>query len=76
MGIMVVGMTKNDEGGVDPFTEQVDQTDYLTHGRLPENMDPAATRKVNSVYANSIRLRQGRSCPRSRFATSPSRRAT
>jgi len=59
MGIMVVGITKDDEGGVDPFTGQVDQTDYLTHGRLPENEDPAGTRKVNSVYANSIRLRQG-----------------
>lgn len=59
MGIMVVGITKDDEGGVDPFTDQVDQTDYLTHGRLAENMDPAGTRKVNSVYANSIRLRQG-----------------
>ena len=59
MGIMVVGITKDDEGGVDPFTEKVDETDYLTHGRLPENMDPSSTRKVNSVYNNSIRLRQG-----------------
>jgi hypothetical protein len=59
MGIMVVQITLDDEGGVDPFTGQVDQTDYLTHGRLAENKDPAATRKVNSVYANSIRLRQG-----------------
>jgi plastocyanin len=59
MGIMVVGITKDDEGGVDPFTGTVDQTDYLTHGELPENRDPAATRKVSSVYANSIRLRQG-----------------
>ena len=59
MGIMVVGTTKDDEGGVDPFTGTVDQTDYLTHGRLPENIDPAGTRRVNSVYANSIRLRQG-----------------
>jgi hypothetical protein len=59
MGIMVVGITKDDEGGVDPFTGQVDQTDYLTHGRLPENIDPSGTRRVNSVYANSIRLRQG-----------------
>ena len=59
MGIMVVGITKDDEGGVDPFSGQIDQTDYLTHGRLPENMDPSATRRTSSVYANSIRLRQG-----------------
>src|SRR4051794_25269090 len=59
MGIMVVGITKDDEGGVDPFTGTIDQTDYLTHGELPENKDPAATRKVSSVYANSIKMRQG-----------------
>src|SRR4051794_10956096 len=59
MGIMVTQITKDDEGGVDPFTGTVDQTDYLTHGRLPENKDPAATRKVSAAYANSIRLRQG-----------------
>ena len=59
MGIMVVGMTKDDQGGVDPFTGKVDETDFLTHGRLPENMDPAGTRKVNKAYVNSIRLRQG-----------------
>ena len=38
MGIMVVGITKQPvPGGVDPFdpsTGTVDQTDYLTHGRL------------------------------------------
>jgi hypothetical protein len=59
MGIMITAITKDDQGGVDPFTGEVDQTDYLTHGRLPENIDPAATQKVNSVYANSIRLRPG-----------------
>src|SRR3954470_9372901 len=59
MGIMVVGITKDDEGGVDPFTGTVDQTDYLTHGELPENKDPAATRRVSSVYSNSIKMRQG-----------------
>jgi hypothetical protein len=59
MGIMVVQVTKDDEGGVDPFTDQVDQTDYLTHGRLAENKDPAGVRRVNTAYANSIRLRQG-----------------
>jgi hypothetical protein len=40
MGIMVLGITKEDDGGVDPFTGKVDQTDFLTHGRLPENRDP------------------------------------
>jgi plastocyanin len=59
MGIMVVGITAGDEGGVDPFTGEVDQTDYLTHGRLPENMDPAGTRRVNRVYGNVLRERQG-----------------
>ena len=59
MGIMVVGVTAGDDGGVDPFTGQVDQTDYLTHGRLPENRDPASTRRVNPAYANAIRLRPG-----------------
>jgi hypothetical protein len=59
MGIMVLGITKEDDGGVDPFTGKVDQTDFLTHGRLPENRDPAATRQVNPGYSNAIRLRQG-----------------
>src|SRR4051812_14793119 len=59
MGIMVVGMTKDDEGGVDPFTGTVDQTDYLTHGELPENRDPAGTRKVNTAYGNAIKDRSG-----------------
>jgi plastocyanin len=59
MGIMVVGITKGDEGGVDPFTEKVDETDYLTHGELPENREPKGVYKRNSVYAKSIRLRQG-----------------
>jgi hypothetical protein len=59
MGIMITGITKDDEGGVDPFADAVDQTDYLTHGRLPENIDFAGTRKVSSVYANAIRLRRG-----------------
>jgi hypothetical protein len=59
MGIMVVGITKDDQGGVDPFTDKVDETDYLTHGELPENREPRGVYKRNSVYANSIRLRQG-----------------
>lgn len=59
MGIMVVGITKGDEGGVDPFTGTVDQTDYLTHGRLPENMDPKGTRKVNKAYGNALKERPG-----------------
>jgi hypothetical protein len=59
MGIMFVDITNDDEGGVDPFTEQVDQSDYLTHGRLPENVDSPTTTKVNTAYANAIRLRHG-----------------
>jgi len=59
MGIMIAGITLGDEGGVDPFTGQVDQSDFLTHGRLRENIDPPATRRVNPGYANSLKLRQG-----------------
>ena len=60
MGIMVVGITKGDEGGVDPFTGHVDQTDYLTHGRLPENIDPLHA-QANRPTANAIRLARARS---------------
>lgn len=59
MGIMIAGITLGDEGGVDPFTGRVDQTDFLTHGRLRENIDPPATRRANPGYANSLKLRQG-----------------
>ena len=58
MGIMVVGITKDAQGGVDPFTGTVDQTDYLTHGRLPENKDTNPG-SYNPAYANAIRLRPG-----------------
>src|SRR6478672_173061 len=62
MGIMVVGITKQPvPGGVDPFdpsTGTVDQTDYLTHGRLPENID-SGVRKPNIGLHNPIRLRTG-----------------
>jgi hypothetical protein len=59
MGIMVVGITTDDEGGVDPFTGTVDQTDYLTHGRLKENIDPPGTRHVNPAYNIASKMRQG-----------------
>ena len=56
---MVVGITKEPvPGGVDPFTGTVDQTDYLTHGRLPENID-SGVRKKNPGLRNPIRLRTG-----------------
>jgi hypothetical protein len=62
MGIMVVGITAQPvPGGVDPFdpsTGTVDQTDYLTHGRLPENIDRGARTK-NIGLRNPIRLRTG-----------------
>jgi hypothetical protein len=58
MGIMVVGMTKGPDGGVDPFSGKVDQTDYLTHGRLPENID-RNIRKATSGLSNPLRLRPG-----------------
>jgi hypothetical protein len=58
MGIMVVGITKTPDGGVDPFAGEVDQTDYLTHGRLPENID-AGVRRANPALSNPLRLRRG-----------------
>jgi hypothetical protein len=59
MGIMPVGITNGDEGGVDPFTGKVDQADYLTHGRLAENKDPASTRRRNAAYNDARTMRQG-----------------
>jgi hypothetical protein len=59
MGIMVVGVTDGPDGGVDPFTGQVDKTDYLTHGRLPENKEPARVGTANPGLRNPLRLRQG-----------------
>jgi plastocyanin len=47
-------------GGVDPFTQAVDQTDQLTHGRLDENID------------SGVRLPTGLKNPVSR-ASGPSR---
>jgi hypothetical protein len=58
MGIMPVAMTEQPDGGVDPFTEAVDQTDYLTHGRLSENID-RNIRKAAPDLSNPIRLRRG-----------------
>jgi hypothetical protein len=62
MGIMIVGITQHPvPGGVDPFdpsTGTVDQTDHLTHGRLPENID-SGVRKQNIGLRNPIRLRTG-----------------
>ena len=58
MGIMVVGITEGPDGGVDPFTGNIDQTDYLTHGRLKENIDENV-RKANPAYSNAIRSRPG-----------------
>lgn len=58
MGIMVVGITNGADGGTDPFTGAVDQTDFLTHGRLPENADIGAGRP-NPGLSNPLRLRRG-----------------
>jgi hypothetical protein len=57
MGIMVVGITKEADGGVDPFTGQIDKTDYLTHPRLPENIDSGG--RPNPGLSNPLRLRPG-----------------
>ena len=59
MGIMVVGITDGPDGGVDPFTGTVDQTGYLTHARLPENVEPKRVGRPNPGLRNPLRLRQG-----------------
>lgn len=59
MGIMVVGITDAPvPGGVDPFAGTVDQRDYLTHGRLKENID-VGVRRRNAGLRNPLRLRSG-----------------
>jgi hypothetical protein len=58
MGIMVVGITAQPvAGGVDPFTEKVDQSDYLTHPRLKENIDDHV--RENIGFPNPMRTRSG-----------------
>jgi hypothetical protein len=58
MGIMVVGITDQQvPGGVDPFTQHVDQTGYLTHGRLKENIDSGVRRSIG--LPNPAKLRPG-----------------
>jgi plastocyanin len=58
MGIMVIGITDGPDGGVDPFTGHVDQTDYLTHARLPENIERGVGKRTPAFH-NPLRLRQG-----------------
>ena len=59
MGIMPVGVTASPvAGGVDPFTGKVDQTDYLSHGRLPENID-RGVRQPELGMRNPLRERSG-----------------
>ena len=59
MGIMVAGMAEGHvDGAVDPFDGTIDQTDYLTHGRLKENID-RSPRQKNPGLSNPLRARQG-----------------
>jgi hypothetical protein len=58
MGIMPIAITEGADGGVDPFAGKIDQTDYLTHGRLKENVDENV-RRSNPAYTNAIRSRPG-----------------
>jgi hypothetical protein len=61
MGIMPVAVTDHwVSGGIDPFTgpTPIDQTDALTHGRLKENIDLGARRKVPG-FSDPIRQRPG-----------------
>ena len=67
MGIMVLAKTLQPvPGGVDPFTGEVDQRDFLTHGRLKENIDanvgvptglPAPGRRRSGPFTGSISIR-------------------
>jgi hypothetical protein len=58
MGIMVLGKTMEPApGGVDPFTGEVDQRDYLTHGRLKENIDENVG--ISTGLPNPIARRAG-----------------
>ena len=52
------------DGGVDPFTADVDQTDYLTHGRLPENVDDGVRRAEPRASATRCACAAARSCDR------------
>ena len=70
------GITTDDEGGVDPFTQKVDQTDYLTHGRLKENEDPAAARRGQPAYNDVSTMPGPVRQPRGDQETSPTIRAT
>ena len=77
MGIMVIGITNGADGGVDPFTGDVDQTDYLTHGRLPENIDIGVRQPQPGPQQPAARCASGRcSDQRGRSRTSSSGRAT
>ncbi|MCW2968762.1 MAG: hypothetical protein JWM71_2534 [Solirubrobacteraceae bacterium] len=60
MGIMVIGITDQPvAGGVDPFSgTAIDQSDYLTHPRLAENIDQNI-RKPNPGLRNPIAERIG-----------------
>jgi hypothetical protein len=58
MGITIVGITDGPDGGVDPFTQKVDQRGYLTHGRLAENVEHGVGARTRG-FVNPLRLRQG-----------------
>ena len=60
MGIMPTMITDHQvPGGVDPFdpNAKIDQTDYLTHGRLPENIDTYVRQPAG--LNNPVRQRPG-----------------
>ena len=66
MGIMVAGITEGHvDGGVDPFTGTIDQTDYLTHGRLKENIDTNAAQAEPGAQQPDRARARGRTRTRS-----------
>jgi plastocyanin len=53
MGIMVLWMAE-DETGVNPFTHPVDQSEEITHERLPENVDAGAAMSLHLPDARRL----------------------
>ncbi|MCW2967273.1 MAG: hypothetical protein JWM71_1045 [Solirubrobacteraceae bacterium] len=61
MGIMAIAVQDNSTDGLNPFTQKLDMTGHLTHGRLKENIDsggqatglPDPAKKLDGPVATS-----------------------